>query len=111
MRFLAEKLVGITVVHGDGTNLVTLEEENVQDMKAIFAVTKADEVNLMSSLLAREILGVDSTFALVHRPGYTNVYKKLGVSATTSAHQLLYRTVDWMNSPAWVLQSNSFCYQ
>ena len=104
---LAERLSNITVVHGDGTNLVTLEEEGVQDMKAIFSVTKADEVNLMSSLLARD-LGVDSTFALVHRPGYANVYKKLGVSATTSAHQLLFRTVDWMNSPAWVLQSNSF---
>ena len=104
---LSERFQDITVVHGDGTNLVALEEEGVEQMKAFFSVTKADEVNLMSSLLARD-LGVESTFSLVHRPGYANVYEKLGVTATVSAHRLLYNTVDWLNSSDWVMQVSGF---
>lgn len=82
----------VAVLHGDGTNLSFLREERVGGADMVLAVTGSDEVNLMSSLLARE-LGVAHTFALVHRPGYTSVYEHLGLSGTTSAHEVMAHTL------------------
>ena len=58
----------------------------------ILSVTKHDEVNLMSSLLAQEI-GVKDSYTLVHRPGYAHVYDHLGVSGTASSHELISNVV------------------
>jgi trk system potassium uptake protein TrkA len=101
---LANAYPHIQIVHGDGTNVLALTDEHLERGRALFAVTKADEVNLMSSLLAKD-LGVPLTYSLVHRPDYATVYEKLGVTATTGAHHMLYRTVDWINSKASVMQS------
>ena len=48
----------MTVLHGDGTSLSFLREERLGTSDWMLAVTGSDEVNLMSSLLARE-LGVE----------------------------------------------------
>jgi trk system potassium uptake protein TrkA len=89
---LAQLAPEVTVLHGDGTNLAFLREERIGSSEWVLAVTGSDEVNLMSSLLAHE-LGVPHTFALVHRPGYTAVYEHLGISGTTSAHEVMARTL------------------
>jgi trk system potassium uptake protein TrkA len=89
---LAQLAPGVTVLHGDGTSLSFLREERLGTSDWMLAVTGSDEVNLMSSLLARE-LGVEHTFALVHRPGYTSVYEHLGLSGTTSAHEVMAHTL------------------
>jgi trk system potassium uptake protein TrkA len=89
---LAQLAPQVTVLHGDGTNLSFLREERLGGSDIVLAVTGSDEVNLMSSLLARE-LGVAHTFALVHRPGYTAVYEHLGISGTTSAHEVMAHTL------------------
>lgn len=89
---LAQLAPNVTVLHGDGTNLAFLREERIGASDWVLAVTGSDEVNLMSSLLARE-LGVAHTFALVHRPGYTSVYEHLGLSGTTSAHEVMAHTL------------------
>lgn len=89
---LAQLAPNVTVLHGDGTHLSFLREERLGTADVVLAVTGSDEVNLMSSLLARE-LGVAHTFALVHRPGYTAVYEHLGLSGTTSAHEVMAHTL------------------
>jgi trk system potassium uptake protein len=89
---LAQLAPEVTVLHGDGTHLSFLREERIGATDWMIAVTGSDEVNLMSSLLARE-LGVAHTFALVHRPGYTAVYEHLGISGTTSAHEVMASTL------------------
>lgn len=89
---LARLAPGVTVLHGDGTSLSFLREERIGLSDCVLAVTGSDEVNLMSSLLTRE-LGVEHTFALVHRPGYTSVYEHLGIAGTTSAHEVMARTL------------------
>jgi trk system potassium uptake protein TrkA len=92
-EFLADNLDHATIVHGDGTSLPLLQEEHVEMADYILAVTRADEVNLMSSLVAQEI-GVDNTFTLVHRPGYAHVYEHLGIKGTASAHELISKAVN-----------------
>ncbi|WP_346017149.1 NAD-binding protein [Pseudenhygromyxa sp. WMMC2535] len=91
---LAEQLDGVQILHGDGTNLAFLREEQVGRADALLAVTGSDEANLMTSLLARE-LGVDHVFALVHRPGYAGVYSHLGVSGTVSPHETIAQVIHW----------------
>jgi trk system potassium uptake protein TrkA len=89
---LAQLAPEVTVLHGDGTHLSFLREERIGSADWVLAVTGSDEINLMSSLLAHE-LGVAHTFALVHRPGYTSVYEHLGISGTTSAHEVMAHTL------------------
>ena len=89
---LAEQLHGVQVLHGDGTNISFLRDEQVGRADALLAVTGSDEANLMTSLLAHE-LGVDHVFALVHRPGYAGVYSHLGVSGTVSPHETIAQII------------------
>jgi trk system potassium uptake protein len=92
-NFLAERLDRATIIHGDGTSLALLQEEHVEMADYIMAVTKADEVNLMSSLVSQEI-GVTNSYTLVHRPGYAHVYEHLGIKGTASAHELISKAVN-----------------
>ncbi|MCA9622946.1 MAG: Trk system potassium transporter TrkA [Myxococcales bacterium] len=92
---LAAQLPGITVVHGDGTSIAVLQDQRVDASDYLVAVTRADEVNLMAALMARD-LGVTRTFALVHRPGYAHVYRHLGISGTAGPHLVIGEMVDWL---------------
>ncbi len=92
-EFLADHLDHATIVHGDGTSLALLQDEHVETADYTIAVTKADEVNLMSSLVSQEI-GVTNAYTLVHRPGYSNVYAHLGIKGTASAHELIAQSVN-----------------
>lgn len=85
---LAARLHDVQVLHGDGTNIAFLREEQIARADALLAVTGSDEANLMTSLLARE-LGVAHVFALVTRPGYAGVYSHLGVTGTASPHETI----------------------
>ena len=92
---LATLVPGANVIHGDGTSLSTLRDEHVEAAEFLLAVTKADEVNLMTSLVAGN-LGVPKTFALVHRPGYAEVYDHLGIRGTAGPHQVIGEMVQWL---------------
>ena len=89
---LAERLEQVKILHGDGTNIAFLRGEHVGHADALLAVTGSDEANLMTSLLAKEI-GVNHVFALVHRPGYADVYSHLGVTGTVSPHETIARVI------------------
>src|SRR5690606_18687975 len=66
---LSERLAEVNIIHGDGTNMACLRDEQIETADYLLAVTKADETNLMVTLMAAH-LGVDRTFSLVHRRGY-----------------------------------------
>ena len=82
-RRLAEALPSITVVHGDGTDVALLNEEQVGRRDLFVAVTGEDEVNLMACLLAKRV-GVQRTISVVHRPDYGEIYRQLGVDVVLS---------------------------
>ncbi len=89
---LAQELPGIHVIHGDGTSIALLRDLQVADADHLLAVTRSDEANLMVSLLGIN-LGVKSSFALVHRAGYSEVYGHLGISGTAGSHEVIARAV------------------
>ncbi len=80
---IAADLSGATVVHGDGTNLDLLEDEEVGRYDLVAALTHEDEVNLMASLIAKRA-GAPRTLALVRRPDYMEIYRQLGIDIVLS---------------------------
>ena len=80
---LARELDHAVVLHADGTNAAILEEEGVATADVFLAVSDADELNLMASVVAKD-LGAPRCIALVHRPDYASVCERLGIDATLS---------------------------
>lgn len=80
---LAAELERVTVVHGDGTDIHLLEEEQVDSYELFASVTNDDEVNLMAGLLAKRI-GAERALTLVHRPEYVEIYRQLGIDIVLS---------------------------
>ncbi|MCA9564859.1 MAG: Trk system potassium transporter TrkA, partial [Myxococcales bacterium] len=80
---LASKLHRTVILNGDGTDAHLLEEEGVGATDVFIAVSMEDEVNLMASLLAKD-LGAPRCIALVHKPDYTTVCERLGLDVTIS---------------------------
>ncbi len=84
---LARRLPRVTVIHGDGTDMAKLEEEEVSRYDLYFAVTDDDENNLMSALLAKR-LGTPRVGCVVHRHAYIEIYRQLGIDVAISPRQV-----------------------
>ena len=92
---LSLELQNVDIVHGDGTNISVLRDEQLEGADYLLTATRSDEVNLMASLLAID-LGVPDCFALLHRAGYADAYRRLGIRGTAGAHTVIARTVTRM---------------
>ena len=82
-RAMARELHHVAIINADGTNAHVLEEENIPSTNAFVAASHEDEVNLMASLLARD-LGAPRVLALVHKPDYSPICERLGIDAPLS---------------------------
>ncbi len=80
---IAEIVSKTVVIHGDGTDQVTLEEENVEGVDAFLALTNHDEDNIIASLLARS-LGAKKVVALINRLNYLPMVQRLGINTSVS---------------------------
>ena len=74
----ADQLPNSVVLHGDGLDLEILREANVADTETIVAVTDDDEVNILSSVLAKQG-GCQRAIALINNPGYGPLMRSLGI--------------------------------
>lgn len=77
-QYLSERLDDVLIIHGDGTDINLLEEENLLLMDAFVGATGFDEQNLLMGLLAKQS-GVDKVIAKISRPSYVQVIDKLGI--------------------------------
>lgn len=75
---LDEKLDNVLVIHGDGTDIHLLEEENLEFMDAFVGLTGYDEQNLLMALMAKQA-GVSKTVAKISRENYIKIIDKLGI--------------------------------
>jgi trk system potassium uptake protein TrkA len=69
---LAERLTKAVVLHGDATDRELMLAENVEHTDAFCALTNDDEVNIMSSLLAKR-MGVRQVITLITKPSYVDL--------------------------------------
>lgn len=79
-HYISERLDNALVIHGDGTDINLLEEEDLSSMDAFIGVTGYDEQNLLMALMAKQS-GVNKTVAKISRPSYVHVIDKLGIDA------------------------------
>jgi len=83
---LSEYLKGVTVLHGDGTELSFLREE-ISGIDLFVGASGDDEVNILTALLAKE-LGARKSVVVVEKPDYSPVYDRIGVDQAISPRQL-----------------------
>ena len=82
----AEKLKNTIVLHGDATDEELLNEENIGGSDVFCALTNADEVNIISSMLAKR-LGARKVMALINRAAYVDLVQSNTIDIAISPQQ------------------------
>ena len=75
---IAESLDKTVVINGDALNREILLEANIEQVDTIVSVADDDEINILSSLLAKQ-QGCASAITLVNNPIYGNLVGSLGI--------------------------------
>ncbi|MFV2089493.1 MAG: Trk system potassium transporter TrkA, partial [Pseudomonadales bacterium] len=83
---LAETLDSAVVLNIDATDRDLLLEENIEQCDAFCALTDDDEVNIMSSLLAKK-LGARQVITLIGKPAYVDLVQGGEVDIAISPQQ------------------------
>ncbi len=83
---LAGTLRRTVVLNGDATDRELLLEENIEQTDAFCAVTNDDEVNIMSSLMAKR-LGVRQVMTLIGKPAYVDLVQGGDIDIAISPQQ------------------------
>ncbi len=83
---LADELNNSVVLNVDITDRELLLEENIEQCDAYCAVTNNDEVNIMSSLLAKR-LGVRQVITLIGNPAYVDLMQGGDIDIAISPQQ------------------------
>ncbi len=83
---IAEDLHSTVVLNMDVTDRELLLEENIDQCDAFCAVTNDDEVNIMSSLMAKR-LGVRQVMTLISKPAYVDLVQGHDIDIAISPEQ------------------------
>ena len=82
-EYVADQLDKVVVLHGDSLDSEILNEANVRLSEAVVAVTNDDQVNILSSLLAKR-RGARRAMTLVNKVSYGPLMRSLGVDAVVN---------------------------
>ena len=82
-QFLSQTLERTMIIHGDGTNLKILDEEDIGSSDIVISVTNNDERNLLCSLLCKQ-LGVKRVIARVAKVLNIPLFEKVGIDIAIS---------------------------
>lgn len=91
-EILSEKLPRAVIIHGDGSDLSLLEEEDVGKADLFVAATGDDEVNLLVCLLVKS-LGAKKVIAKLGRSDYSGLLEKVGIDVAISPRLLTAATI------------------
>ncbi len=91
-RRISERLAKAIVLCGDAADEELLLEENIDAADVFVAVTNADEANILSAMLAKD-LGCKKVMALINRPSYAEMMEKSTIDVTISPQQITIGTL------------------
>lgn len=77
-RYLSTHMPDVMVLHGDGTDVDMLEEENLEEMDAFVTATGYDEENLLLALTAKD-RGIEDVISKVSRESYSDLVERMGI--------------------------------
>ena len=80
-EFLASNLNSVSITNGDALENEILDEVNISEAGNFIAVTNDDEVNILSSLLAKRA-GAQSCMTLINNSSYSSLLNNIGIDIT-----------------------------
>jgi len=83
----AQRMPKALIINGDGADMELLREENIGESDVFVAVTDDDKMNLLVSLLAKN-LGVKKTITQVRRSDYSTLMEQVGIDVVVSPRLL-----------------------
>jgi len=86
-RWLCENLENTVVLQGDAADRELLLEENIEDMDVFCALTNADEANILSAMLAKN-MGATKVMSLINRPAYVDLVESSVIDIAISPQQV-----------------------
>lgn len=93
---LARYLPKALVLRGDGTDLELLEQERLEEVDTMVAVTSDDATNLLVSLLAKQ-LGVPKVITRVSQARNRRLFERVGIDTILSSRSAaLSEVLNWL---------------
>lgn len=86
-QILAEELTNTIILRGDVSDEELLREENIEDMDVYCALTNDDEVNILSSILAKR-MGARKVMTLINRASYVDLIQSGEIDIAISPQQV-----------------------
>nr|MBA3449280.1 Trk system potassium transporter TrkA [Pseudaminobacter sp.] len=80
---IADALRRTVVLNGSALDQKLLLEADIQDADLMVALTNNDQVNILSSVMAKR-LGCKSNLSLINNPSYLDITKSVGIDATVN---------------------------
>ena len=74
-KYLSETLEGVVVLNDDISDESLLENEGIKDVDYFCSVTNDDQMNILSSKLAKD-LGAKKSIAIINKPSYRKLVSK-----------------------------------
>jgi trk system potassium uptake protein TrkA len=81
--------VKATVLVGDGSDPVVLEDAGARQADLVLSLTPQDPDNLVACQVAQKLYGVPRTLALVNDPENEEVFEKLGIAEVFSSTKVI----------------------
>ena len=91
-EYVAQQLKRTVVIHGDALDQEILEEANVKATETVIAVSNDDEVNILTSLLAKRF-GTQRAVTLVNSTTYSPLIGTLGIDTVVSPREITVSTI------------------
>lgn len=85
-EYIANKLNNTVVINGSALEEVILEEVNISKAETVIAVTNDDEVNILSSLLSKN-MGAKFCFTLLNNHSFVPLMANLGIDVTVNPRE------------------------
>ncbi len=87
-RYLEDKLPGVSIICGNGTDQQLLLDEGIKNMDAVVSLTGLDEENFMISMFANYI-GVPKTITKNNHIEYSDFFRGTGIGTIISPKHLI----------------------
>ena len=103
---LSELLPGASIVHGDGSDQLLLEEEGLDSCDAIVCLTNLDEENIIISLYAQK-QEVSKIITKVNKESFAGIVETIGVASVISPKEITSsRVISYVRSTSNIHGSN-----
>ena len=91
-NILAEIFANISVINGDALDQDILTEAGISNAETFVSLTNNDEVNILSSLLAKRS-GAIRAVTLINKPNYIPLVNTLGINSVISPAQITVSSI------------------